>query len=151
VDEPESALVWVHRSGIIFNDSLGDVRGRRIVTMDGEPIGVVDDMLVDTRQMSAQLLEIDTNTPDGPGRGKALVPVQLIERVDSDHIFLGCAVETVVTEPTYNPHVVPSELYLGEILEHFDVLLPPVPSHEAQLNPDAGGAASRTAQGIDSA
>ncbi len=141
MDEPASALVWVHRSGIIVNDSLGDVRGRRIVTMDGEPIGVVDDMLVDTRQMSTQLLEIDTDTLDGPGRGKALVPVQVIARVDDDHIFLGCALETVVTEPTYNPHVVPSELYLCEILEHFDVPMPLAPGRQAQLNPDAGEAA----------
>ena len=108
-------------------DPLGDVRGRRIVTVDGERIGTVVDLLIDRTARSIRFLEIDAERIDGLGRHSGLIPVQAVDRVDEHHVFVGCTREAIAQAPTYNPHVVLSDLYLQEVYEHFDYQMPKAP------------------------
>jgi sporulation protein YlmC with PRC-barrel domain len=124
------ALIKLSRTDLAIEDPLGDVRGRRVVTVDDERVGTVTDLLIDRREKTIRFLEIDAKGLDGISRQTILIPVQAVARVDEHHVYVGCARDVIATAPTYNPHVVQSEPYLHEVYEHFGCPQPGVPGTE---------------------
>jgi hypothetical protein len=121
-ESSDAGLVRLSRSDLAFEDPLGDMRGRSVVTVDEESVesfGTVADLLLDGQERTIRFLEMDAEGPLGVGRHRILIPVRVVDWVDEHHVYVDCARELIVTAPAYNPHAARMDLYLEEVLEHF--------------------------------
>ena len=63
-----------HMSGYKVSDEDPDIRGWNVVGADGNVIGEVDDLLVDTAQMKVRSIDVDVK-----GADHSLVPADRVE------------------------------------------------------------------------
>jgi PRC-barrel domain len=121
-ESSDVGLIRLSRSDLAFEDPLGDVRGRNVVTVDEESFerfGTVADLLLDGQERTIRFLEIDAEGPLGVGRHQILIPVRVVDWVDEYHVYVDCARELIITAPAYNPHAARMDVYLEEVYEHF--------------------------------
>ena len=127
-----SRLVKLSRSDLVIDVPEDDVRGRHVVTVDGEPIGLVDDLLVDARDRKVRFLEVGSGGFLGIGEHKSLIPIEAVAEVDEQQVRVDRSREHVAAAPIYNPHVVPTDPYLNEIYDHYGYPPPWVPGAETR-------------------
>src|SRR3954447_10064683 len=123
-------LVKLSRSEFEISNVDEDVRGRRVITLAGDPIGSVDDLLVDEEEKVVRFLEVGTGGFLGLGGGKSLIPIEAVSDVDQNHVFVDLTFEHIAAAPLHNPHVVQTGSYLNDIYEHYGYQPPWTPGAE---------------------
>jgi sporulation protein YlmC with PRC-barrel domain len=117
---------------LVIDDYRDDVRGRHVVTVDGEQIGLVDDLLIDTDERKVRFLEVGSGGFLGIGEHKSLIPIDAVTSVDERHVYIDRSRDHVAAAPTYEPHVVATDLYLNELYQHYGYPPPWVPGAESR-------------------
>ena len=101
---PTRDLDRLCRSGLTAADLENlddDLSGRTAYDRAGEQIGTVDDVLVDTVQLHAPFALVSWGGVLGLGKQQRLVPLEAIDRVTPDGVYLTCDKELVTNGPTY--------------------------------------------------
>jgi sporulation protein YlmC with PRC-barrel domain len=107
-----TSLVKLSDSDQILADPAEDIRGRDVRDRDGEDLGKVDDLLIDTAEHKVRFLRIEHGGVLGLGATPSFVPVDAITRISGDTVHLSESRERVTGAPRYDPDVIDgSDLY----------------------------------------
>jgi len=128
---PGPRFVKLSHSDFAIEYADDDVRGRAVLTIDGEKIGSVDDLLIDKEEQQVRFIEVGTGGFLGIGERKSLIPIEAVSEIDADHVYVDHSLEHVAAAPIYNPHVVQTEPYLNDVYEYYGYPPPWVPGSES--------------------
>src|SRR5689334_1984261 len=93
------------RSGLTAADLENldeDLAGRTVHDRMGEEIGTVEDELIDPRRLRAPFMLVAWGGLLGIGRQERLIPMELIDRAESEAVYLSCDRDLVTSAPGYN-------------------------------------------------
>jgi sporulation protein YlmC with PRC-barrel domain len=130
--DPAPRIVKLSHSGFLIEYAEEDVRGRTVLTVNGDRIGNVDDLLIDRDEQKVRFLEVGTGGFLGIGERKSLIPIEAVSQIDEYHVYVDHSREHVAAAPIYNPHVVQTEPYLNDVYEHYGYPPPWVPGAETR-------------------
>ena len=86
-------------------DNDQDVRGWKVVARDGDTIGKVDDLLIDTTANRVRYLGVDLDRSLLSGRshsGKVLIPIESVRLDRHDRVLLNSVGSEILALPTYD-------------------------------------------------
>jgi sporulation protein YlmC with PRC-barrel domain len=129
---PAPRLVKLSRSDFELEYVDEDVRGRTVLTVNGERIGSVDDLLIDREDQTVRFLEVGAGGFLGFGERTFLIPIEAVSEIDEYHVFVDQSREHVAAAPLYNPHVVQTDPYLNDVYEHYGYPPPWTPGAETR-------------------
>jgi len=96
---PERSLTTANRSFSPLR-SDEDVRGRRVAARDGQSIGKVDDLIVDAESGRVKLLVVSGGGILGFGKHVWPVPVDVVDDIAPDVVFLDLDRASMDAAPT---------------------------------------------------
>lgn len=102
---PTRDLDRLSRSGLSAADLENlddDLSGRTVYDRTGEEVGTLEDVLVDTVQLKAPFVLVSWGGLLGIGKQQRLVPLQVIDRVTPEGIYLSGDKELVTSGPVYH-------------------------------------------------
>ncbi len=111
MDKNAARLLKLSDSTLTLERPEEDLRGKAIFDSDGEQIGKVDDLFVDEQERKARFLLIHSGGFLGLGSEHFLVPIDAIEKVDSNGVHLAHDVEHIAGAPKYDPAIVDDQYY----------------------------------------
>ena len=129
---PGSRFVKLSHSDFVIEYADEDIRGRTVLTVDGDRIGSVDDLLIDNVERTVRFLEVGSGGFLGVGHRKSLIPVEAVTEIDEFHVFVDYSREHVAAAPIYNPNVEQTEPYLNDVYEHYGYEPPWVPGAKSE-------------------
>src|SRR6266513_5264321 len=117
---PARDLDRLSRSGLTAADLENlddDLRGHTVYDRIGEEIGTVEDVLVDTVLLRAPFVLVSWGGLLGLGRQQRLVPMDAVDRVMPDGVYLSTDKEVVANAPAYQESLsgVEAELHYREV------------------------------------
>lgn len=117
VDELQS----LKAAGLEVQNKEDDVRGRKVHDSDGEHIGHVDDLIVDTAERKVRFLRVAQGGFLGIGEKHYLVPVDAVTNVTSDVVTLGSKHDQVSRAPDYDPELASKDRqkYWGGVYDYW--------------------------------
>jgi sporulation protein YlmC with PRC-barrel domain len=83
-----------------------DIRGRQVLDAAGEYVGEIDDLFVDEGEQKVRLLQVTSGGFLGLGKMTFLIPVDAIQRLTNDAIYICQTRECVASAPRYDPALV---------------------------------------------
>ena len=101
---PTRDLDRLSRSGLTAADLENlddDVSGRTVYDKVGREIGTVKDVLVDTVQLHAPFALVSRGGLLGLGKQQRLIPLDAIDRITPEGVYLTCDKELVTSGPAY--------------------------------------------------
>lgn len=101
-------LSTLKEAGETLADAKQDVRGRDVITANGEKMGKVIALMVnnDHQQANVRFLRVEAGDFLGVGHKTWLIPVEAIIRIDTDQVFVDQSREKIAGSPVYDPTVV---------------------------------------------
>lgn len=115
---PTETLVKLSDANLTVADQSEDIRGRKVLDKNGDEIGKVDDLMIDSQEHKVRLLQVESGGFLGLGETKVLIPVDAITKID-DHVHINHTRDHVARAPRYDPDLVKDERYLGGIYGHY--------------------------------
>ena len=112
-------LVKLSDSGLTVADPAEDVRHRDVIDRDGDKIGTVDDLYIDTKERRVRLLDVGSGGFLGIGEQKVLIPIDDITRLDPDHVYINQSRQFVGKGPTYDPRLAPDRTYANTLYSYY--------------------------------
>ena len=113
--EDDAGHVRLSQSGQTVADEDADVRGRRVVDVNGEDLGHVDDLLLDEHQYKVRFLWVATGGFLGIGAKHLLVPVEEVEDVDEGTVRVCREREHLGDAPGYDPELAEDPSYYARV------------------------------------
>lgn len=83
-----------------------DIRGRDVLDANGDKIGTVDGLIIDTEERKVRFLKVAHGGFLGIGEDHFLVPVDAVQAVTDDNVRINRAREDLNRAPGYNPDLV---------------------------------------------
>lgn len=102
--------------------SLGrqqDLRGRRVFDRSGEEIGNITELLLDEREGQIRLIVVTADHLPGAGERAFALPVDAIDRLEPDRLFIDQMRERVLSAPLYDPTVTPPLECWGGLFNYY--------------------------------
>ena len=102
---PTRDLDRLSRSGLSAADLENlddDLSGRTVYDRTGEEVGTLEDVLVDTVQLKAPFVLVSWGGLLGIGKQQRLVPLEVIDQVTPEGIYLSGDKELVKSGPVYH-------------------------------------------------
>lgn len=96
-----------------------DLRGRTLVDIDGNALGVVDDLLIDTRTQTISILEVACGDSLGLGSTKSYIPTPAIIAISPTRVRLGHHATHVADAPGYDPPLLQDPTFAHDIYAHY--------------------------------
>ena len=107
-----TALSKLSESAHILSDPAEDIRGRKVRDPDGEDLGKIDDLLVDSEHGKVRFLWIEHGGILGFGATPSFMPVEAITRITDDTVHVDESRDRVSGAPRYDPKTIDgSELF----------------------------------------
>jgi sporulation protein YlmC with PRC-barrel domain len=100
-------------------DQRQDIRGRNVLDRDGNEIGKVDELLIDTEHRKVRLLRVEHGGLFGVGATPLFIPVEAVERVTDDEVGIDRSRVQVADAPQYDPELVEQDKYLTDLYGHY--------------------------------
>jgi sporulation protein YlmC with PRC-barrel domain len=98
-----ATLVKLRDSDQTVADRENDIRGRRVVDKDHQPLGKVDALLVDEKDNKIRFLEVASGGFLGLGEAKSFIPVDAITKITQDEVHISQSADNVAGAPSYDP------------------------------------------------
>ena len=118
----DAMLVRLEDTKYILSDRNEDLRGRTVVDSNGEKVGRVDGLYVDTTELRVRLLEIGSGGFLGLGEQTRLVPVDTITAVDDERVVIDPTRDLVAGSAGYDPTLTePDEQYFEDVYNYYGV------------------------------
>jgi sporulation protein YlmC with PRC-barrel domain len=83
-----------------------DIRGRKVVDRNGEDIGHVSNLFIDTGERKVRMLEVRAGGFLGLGDRHFLLPVDAITSVGKDDVHVDQTREHILNSPVYDPSLI---------------------------------------------
>ncbi|GAA1641532.1 PRC-barrel domain-containing protein [Actinoplanes couchii] len=119
MSEPVGTLTPLSDTGQIIADPAQDVRGRSVVDSEGEKIGTVADLLIDTGDNHARFLRVEHGGVLGFGATSSFVPVEAIREITDDLVRVGTSKEHIAGGPRYDPEFADQRAYYEDVYGHY--------------------------------
>ena len=111
----DDTLVPLSESTLTVADPRADVRGRTVLDADGEEVGRVDDLLVDSGESKVRFLRVEHGGFLGIGADHFLVPVEAVRQVTDEAVHLERERARLSDVPGYDPEVAEQPDYYGGV------------------------------------
>lgn len=112
-------LMRLSDSGQMLADLDQDIRGHRVVDRDGDEIGKVDDLLIDSEQRRVRMLRVRHGGLLGIGATPLFLPVETVEHVADDLVMIGRSRIQVAGAPGYDPELVDRDERMGALYDYY--------------------------------
>lgn len=96
-----------------------DIRGRHVKDADGEDLGSVDDLLIDTTERKVRFVIVASGGFLGLGAQKSYIPVEAVVGVGDDIVHIDQSRDRVRTAPAYDPELINDPTYNEGVLEYY--------------------------------
>jgi sporulation protein YlmC with PRC-barrel domain len=116
--ESLASLVRLSDTGRTVASSEEDVRGKTVRDPEGENLGKVDDLLIDTAEHRARFLRLEHGGIFGFGATHSFVPVEAITRID-DEVHVDRSRDVVADAPRYDPEVTDDTSYYSNLYGYY--------------------------------
>ncbi|UQU67980.1 PRC-barrel domain-containing protein [Couchioplanes caeruleus] len=83
----------------------GRILGCRVTDRDGNPLGTVDDLLVDAEAQRLRLISVEHGGVVGFGATPSFIPVEAVDEVTGEGIRIALPSAQVADAPLYDPTV----------------------------------------------
>ena len=122
-EEHPERLLKLSDTDLTMLNAAEDVRGRPVLDMEVEEIGVVDELLIDNREAKVRFLEVVSEGWLDGGAMTFLVPVDAIMRISDKAVFLNQTRQHIADAPPYDPSIVYEDMvdqpYFGDVYDHY--------------------------------
>jgi hypothetical protein len=112
-------FVKLSRSDRAIDYVEDDLRGRAVLTIEDDRIGIIDDLLMDTEARRVCFFDVRSDGILGIGERRSLIPLEAMRGFDEQWVFVEHSSDHVSAAPMYNPHVAETIHYLNEVYEHY--------------------------------
>jgi sporulation protein YlmC with PRC-barrel domain len=116
--EPLASLVPLSDTGQTVAAPEEDIRGKTVRDRDGEKIGKIDDLLVDTEEHRTRFLRLEHGGVLGFGATHSFVPVETIIRIDED-VHVDRSRDVVADAPRYDPEVTDEKSFYSDLYGYY--------------------------------
>ncbi|MCO8277471.1 PRC-barrel domain-containing protein [Actinoplanes sp. TRM 88003] len=106
-------------SGQMLADPAQDIRGRTVVDRDGNELGKVDDLLIDTEHQKARMIRVEHGGLFGIGATRLFIPVEAVERITDDEVGIDRTRVEVASAPEYDPELVDKQESFAELYGYY--------------------------------
>lgn len=107
-------------TGMTVADPAQDIRGRKVKDENGRSLGKVRDLLIDDAERKVPFLLVEHGGL--LGQEKSVIPVNAINRITKDAVFLNHTREHVAAAPGYDPALINERTYHDSIYNHYGYL-----------------------------
>ncbi|MFY1693276.1 PRC-barrel domain-containing protein [Plantactinospora sp. WMMB782] len=114
-----SSLIKLGDSDQILADPGDDIRGRNVRDQNGEDLGKVDDLLVDTDEHKIRFLRVEHGGILGIGATAVFIPIDAIVEITDDTVHVGEPRERVAAAPEYDPEVIDEPDYYRSLYGYY--------------------------------
>jgi sporulation protein YlmC with PRC-barrel domain len=97
-------LVRLSDTDRVVADPIDDIRGRTVRDRDGEDLGKVDDLLVDTTEDRVRFLRVKSGGILGLGATPVFIPVEAVTNV-GEEVHIDHSAAKVAEAPRYDPEI----------------------------------------------
>lgn len=112
-------MVRLSDSDQLVADPAQDIRGRKVLDRDGDEIGKVGDLLIDTEQKKVRLLRVEHGGLFGIGATPLFIPVEAVERVTDDVVGVDRSRQQVAGAPQYDPELIDEDNYVTDLYGYY--------------------------------
>ena len=119
IAENTSALITLGSQGQTVADPAEDIRGRKVHDEDGNEIGKVTDLLIDTDERKVRFLKMEHGGFLGLGARASFLPVDAISAVSADVVTIGQSGGRVAAAPTYDPELQNEKSYYEHLSGYY--------------------------------
>ena len=118
-NQEPAILLKLVTTGQTVADPAEDIRGRTVKDKDGREIGKVRNLLVDDREHKVRMLQVEHGGILGIGATASFVPVDAIDRIADDTVYLGESTERVAAAPPYDPELEDQRDYYSNLYGYY--------------------------------
>jgi sporulation protein YlmC with PRC-barrel domain len=93
--------------------------GRKVLDLDGNEIGTVGDLLIDTERRQVRLLRVEHGGLFGVGATPLFIPVETVARVSDDEVSIDRTRVEVAAAPAYDPELVDRDRHLTNLYGYY--------------------------------
>jgi sporulation protein YlmC with PRC-barrel domain len=104
-DQDKTELIRLEDTDLIVAEKDADVRGRTAVDRNGEEVGEIDGLFIDTEERKVRFLELASGGLLGIGQKKSLIPVAAVARVSEDEVVIDQERTRIAGAPAYDPEL----------------------------------------------
>jgi sporulation protein YlmC with PRC-barrel domain len=104
-DRKTATLVKLSDLKEVIANPADDIRGRTVRDAEGEDVGKVDDLLVDTGEAKVRFLRVESGGILGIGATPSFIPVEAVTDID-DEVRIDVSASKVAEAPRYDPDIV---------------------------------------------
>lgn len=120
METPETGmLIRLGDSDETVANAADDIRDRHVKDKDGEDLGKVSDLLVDTTEHKVRLIEVASGGFLGIGREKTYLPVDAITAITDDEVRIDQTRSHIAGSPAYDPALVQVRDTYGSIQDYY--------------------------------
>jgi sporulation protein YlmC with PRC-barrel domain len=112
-------MVLLSDSEHIMPDPGQDIRGRKVLDCDGNEIGKIDDLLIDTELTKVRLLRVEHGGLFGVGATPLFIPVEAVDHVTDEEVIVSRSRVQVAEAPQYDPDLIDGEKYFADLYRHY--------------------------------
>jgi sporulation protein YlmC with PRC-barrel domain len=116
-DPAHAILVKLSDTEWAVAEPAADIRGRRVLDPEGEEVGEVEDLLIDTRERQVRFLQVVSGGFLGLGATTFLLPVEAITRISDETVHIDQRRVHIAGAPHYDPALV-DQRSLGDLYGH---------------------------------
>jgi sporulation protein YlmC with PRC-barrel domain len=92
-----------------------DIRGRTVRDSDGKELGKIGDLLIDPHDLAVHLMRVESGGFLGVGESQVFIPIEAIARITDIDVWIDQSNEHVGRERRYEPHLVTTQKYFGDV------------------------------------
>lgn len=96
-----------------------DVSGRTVMDVNGEVVGTIEDLLVDTARRMVRFLQVGSGGVLGIGREHFLLPIEVVESIRPDAVQVNQTREHIGAGPVYQPDLVLGQAFYQGVYDHY--------------------------------
>ncbi|GAB7046671.1 PRC-barrel domain-containing protein [Catenuloplanes indicus] len=96
-----------------------DIRGRTVVDRNGDDLGKIHDLLIDTGEEKIRFLRVQHGGILGIGASESFIPVDAVREVTEDRVHVDLASEQVAGAPRYDPELIDQSDYYSDMYHYY--------------------------------
>lgn len=112
-------LVRLSDSTFRLQEPEQDIRGLDVYDRDGDQIGSVEDLYVDTEERKVRFLDVVAGGFLGLGEKHLLIPLEAVTDHDGDRVNINRHREQVLGSPSFDANVAPTTDYQRGLYDYY--------------------------------
>jgi uncharacterized protein YrrD len=113
-----ATLILLGDTNLTVATSAEDIRGRAVKDKDGNDIGRVEDLLIDSSDRKVRFMQVGSGVFLGLGETMSFIPIDSITRVTGDAVYINQSRAHVARAPRYKPGLAQRDYY-GSLYGHY--------------------------------